>query len=1608
MTSRPLRRGARPLSNGLPLDAGTLLAAALVIGLLLRALIAGILLPQSGFRIDIGDFAAWANRLASLGPGRFYETGYFSDYPPGYLYVLWAIGEIGALLTPLVGQNATGGLVKIPGILADLGVAWLLFLYCRRFLDHRYTLAGRSWSGEHLGLIAAALYLFNPVTIFNSAIWGQVDSVGTFVMLGTLYLLARGWTEVAALGAVIGLLVKFQYGFLIPVVALVGLKRHLAGRSADPAQDGRRDPVRVLTSLAVGVGSLVALLAPFGMTLWSPTGDPNVSLVHKFTEAATTYEGLSINAFNLWRTPWSHLGDTLTWGCDGSWADSPGCAGQGIAFMLGGTAVPWQTVSTVLFGIAALVALWQIWRRDDATGLLIGSLLIAVAFFALPTRVHERYLFPALALAAPLALRAVPSFNPQRAAPAIVAAVAFAFAGYVVPAVGLSDASVSAGTVVILFPVIAAGAAWLLMRYGWPALYGLVTLSVTSNVIWVYTRDWSFASGGVMNPGVSGEPMRLPAGLDALIFGDTGVYAFSMLVVIACGWLGWRSLSTGWAIAGARTDGVALPTTAAVPEAVPAPATPPDGVPEPDVPRRGYRPELDPLFREPRRRLDRLDALLLAGFILFALVFRLWRIDVPQGYHFDEIYHARSAMEWLGDWEHGWTQDTYEWTHPMLAKYLIAAGMVVADPNEVRAITDLDTASPLLAVAPPRASQGRERAVTFTLAGVALMARDALDGTELSRWTADGPVGAIGYDESQVRLLVGRADTGAVTAYDLGDFLATTGPRAPPPVGVTWATDLTGIRQLAISSDGTSLLARGPDGIARLDPAGETVAATSQLVAGGVAYLAAPTDGDPTVVATDLAAGTVVVLAADTLEPADHEPLTPELSAPVGPIMVQGNGNDRQVWILTGPVPAEDGVHPATGGGVAVWDDTLNRVGTAPLPGAGRAFAWQPIANLVYVAGIDDATGGPVVWTVSPHGEWDGSSGRLRSGLATWDTTTLPGEPLAIAADAADTAPADDDADILVATAASAGGPQLVSIETGGNAPAWRLAGVVFGSILVGLIYLLAATMFSRRRVAILAAAFVAIDGMSYVMSRIAMNDIFVATFILAAYLLFWQVWSGRWARSAWWVLPLVGVFIGLAASTKWVGFYALAGLLVLVFVRSPLGRLLLAAGMGLVLVAAGIGAPWPFLVTCLVIVGLALVILWRWPVRLRFDELLSLPATGIVLGGVGLAFAIAYDSVAGRTPGSAVELVFAFLARGAQAAWPAWIMLAVAAVLVVARAAWSIRDPESDVRWWAPEGMSGFAWPWVAACLVVIPLTVYFISYIPYLQLGHGIAIEHLGPGYGWSLDELQSQMFGYHFGLVAGHPSSSPWWSWPLDLKPTWFYGHGFDDRSYAAIYNHGNQVLVWAGIPSLIFAAWMAWRRRSLALVLIVLAFGFQFFPWTRIERASFMYHYLTAVLFAMVAVAYAVDELLVRREWRPYGIAVLVAVGVAFVLTWPLNSALAMPDWYINAARTLPPWNYNFKFPDPPSGDRADLLGTSALKLAGGAALALGIVTFGLVGRRLLAPWSAAAPERADDDDEPGDDETGGPHGVPVEVDVLPDAPPRPHEDEQPAADERPLA
>ena len=95
------------------------------------------------------------------------------------------------------------------------------------------------------------------------------------------------------------------------------------------------------------------------------------------------------------------------------------------------------------------------------------------------------------------------------------------------------------------------------------------------------------------------------------------------------------------------------------------------------------------LRREPFGLPDRLDGLVVLVLIVAAMVLRTWDLGQPFGMIFDEVYHARTATEFLQDWRYGEPHDIYEFTHPHLAKYLIAVGLVAFGDDNVTGTADL-------------------------------------------------------------------------------------------------------------------------------------------------------------------------------------------------------------------------------------------------------------------------------------------------------------------------------------------------------------------------------------------------------------------------------------------------------------------------------------------------------------------------------------------------------------------------------------------------------------------------------------------------------------------------------------------------------------------------------------------------------------------------------------------------------------------------------------------------------------------------------------------------------------------------------------------------------
>ncbi|PIY79440.1 MAG: hypothetical protein COY81_02645 [Candidatus Pacebacteria bacterium CG_4_10_14_0_8_um_filter_43_12] len=112
----------------------------------------------------------------------------------------------------------------------------------------------------------------------------------------------------------------------------------------------------------------------------------------------------------------------------------------------------------------------------------------------------------------------------------------------------------------------------------------------------------------------------------------------------------------------------------------------------------------------------------------------------------------------------------------------------------------------------------------------------------------------------------------------------------------------------------------------------------------------------------------------------------------------------------------------------------------------------------------------------------------------------------------------------------------LSIVAFGENSFGWRFSSVVFGTMVIVLVYHLSYQLTQRQGVALTAAALASFDGLLLVQSRIAMNDIDVTFFILLTLLLYLKYRQNL----AWHLLLLTGISLGLAMASKWSGIFIL------------------------------------------------------------------------------------------------------------------------------------------------------------------------------------------------------------------------------------------------------------------------------------------------------------------------------------------------------------------------------------------------------------------------------------------------------------------------------------
>lgn len=295
----------------------------------------------SGHKSDMDCFYSWSDSIFKNGFNSFYSGDMFADYPPGYMYILYIIGFIKNTFN--LSRITTYMLLKLPAAICDI--------LCGFVVHH---LAEKS---ENIGLgkILTTLFIFNPAVIFNSSVWGQVDSVFTLFVLLMLYALHNNKLYISYYFFAIAIFIKPQALFYAPVL-LYGIieKVFLDDFSIK----------KLLKNLLHGISSIImifVLCIPFDIG----------KVFNQYLSTIKSYNYISVNAYNFWTAL------NLNWYKPNFFINA---------------------VGYIFIAVIVIISAVIFFSKKRENRYFYTPAFICFSTFMLSVRMHERYAFPAIVL----------------------------------------------------------------------------------------------------------------------------------------------------------------------------------------------------------------------------------------------------------------------------------------------------------------------------------------------------------------------------------------------------------------------------------------------------------------------------------------------------------------------------------------------------------------------------------------------------------------------------------------------------------------------------------------------------------------------------------------------------------------------------------------------------------------------------------------------------------------------------------------------------------------------------------------------------------------------------------------------------------------------------------------------------------------------------------------------------------------------------------------------------------------------------------------------------------------------------------------------------------
>jgi len=200
------------------------------------------------------------------------------------------------------------------------------------------------------------------------------------------------------------------------------------------------------------------------------------------------------------------------------------------------------------------------------------------------------------------------------------------------------------------------------------------------------------------------------------------------------------------------------------------------------------------------------------------------------------------------------------------------------------------------------------------------------------------------------------------------------------------------------------------------------------------------------------------------------------------------------------------------------------------------------------------------------------------------------------------------------------------------------------------------------------------------------------------------------------------------------------------------------------------------------------------------------------------------------------------------------------------------------------PERFGGTSWFAGLTILGCVSIATYFLTFAPaFFYTTNPMTLARLVP--------FQLEMWGLQTQVLAPHNYQSDWWSWPLMLRPIWYF-YEPDQGAQRGVLLIGNPAIMWGGLAAVAACWWAGLRDKAGAPLTAAILWTVSLGVWAVIPKSLgfYYYYYLPGIILSVVlAVAFQHYAAKVKRNDEWY---LVLCVGL-FAYFYPILAALALP-------------------------------------------------------------------------------------------------------------------